>query len=392
LFETDPQEEYLSPGPSIHFEMQEFADRQAATREALAERGMDGLIVSRIEDQYWLCGLDTEGFCIFHALFIGVEGALTHVTRTADLPSIEYSSICDDVRVWEDREGNSKADAIKRMLDSHGMRGRRVGIQTDTFGMLPDLYLALQAALEGWCELVPVADLPRTLRLVKSDRELAYHRKAGEILGKMRDAAIEATAVGAFEGDIMGRILATGLANDGDPPAHRLPMGSGDSALNVRYFTGRGTVRADDQVTYELATGYRHYHTANMFGVLTGPRVDPRHLKMHEACVDALDSVQVVLRAGTTLGEVYEVHRRTLTRHGFEHALLRACGYTMGATWPPSWMEQPMIFADSSVVLQPNMILTDREARLMMSLGEQAIITDGRPEIISHVPREPITV
>ena len=78
------------PKPYLHFSEEEFAERQARVRQALEERGLDGLILSRVEDQYWLCGLDTDGFVIFHAMFIGVGGQLTHVTRTADLASIDY--------------------------------------------------------------------------------------------------------------------------------------------------------------------------------------------------------------------------------------------------------------------------------------------------------------
>lgn len=153
---------------------------------------------------------------------------------------------------------------------------------------------------------------------------------------------------------------------------------------------------ANDQVTFELGAGYRHYHAADMFVVLTGPKVDPRHLKMHEACVEALSATQAVLEPGRTVGEVYEAHRAAFARQGYEDAILRACGYTMGATWPPTWMEQPMIFERNPVELKPNMtffthmILTDHETGLTMSLGEQVIITEGAPEIITHVPREPI--
>ena len=70
----------------------------------------------------------------------------------------------------------------------------------------------------------------------------------------------------------------------------------------------------------------------------------------------------------------------------------------MGAARPPTWMEQPLIFEGNPLVLEPNMcffthmILVDHSSRLTMSLGEQAIVTDGPPEIISHVPRTPIVV
>jgi Xaa-Pro dipeptidase len=390
------EEEVSMPKPYVHFSREEFADRQAQVREALEERGLDGLIVSRIEDQYWLCGLDTDGFVIFHAMFIGTGGQLTHVTRTADLASIDYSSLCKDVRIWEDAEGNPKSRAIKEMLDSHGMRGKRIGIQLDTFGLLPNLYLELKDALDGWCELVDASDLIRMMRIVKSPQELEYQRQAGRVLDEARARAVELTVPGAYEGQIFGQVYQVMWEHGADIPANRLPMGRGEKAMNVRYATGLGHVGENDQVTYEMGLGWRHYHVAEMLTVLTGPRVDERHLAMHSACVEALAAVQDTLRPGKTLGEVFEVHRATFARHGWEHAILRACGYPMGATFPPDWMEHPMIYRDNSFVLGENMvffthmILSDQRSGLIMSLGETSIITGNGPEVITHVPREPV--
>jgi Xaa-Pro dipeptidase len=384
------------PKPYIHFSREEFDGRQTQARQKLGQIGLDGLLIFKIEDMYWLCGLDTDGFCIFHCLFLGLNGELTHVSRPADLANLKYSSICEDVRIWVDREGNPKSQAIKDMLESHGMRGKRIGIQIDTMGLTPRLYAELRASLDGWCQLVDAPDFIRELRLIKSPRELDYLREAGQIMDRVRDVAIEATAPGAFEGDVIGRLYQTIFANDGDPPAHRPPVGNGDAALNVRYTTRRKHIGPNDQVTFEIGCGFRHYHAAEMFVVLTGPTIDPRHTKMHAACASALEAVQTTLRAGNTLGDVFEAHRAAFARHGYEHALLPACGYTMGATWPPTWMEQPQIFAGNPVVLRKNMcffthmILIDHETGLTMSLGEQAIVTDGRPEVITHVPREPI--
>jgi Xaa-Pro dipeptidase len=384
------------PRPHINFSEGEFQDRQARIRRELAARGLDGLLISRIEDQYWLCGLDTDGFVIFHMMFIGAGGQLTHITRTADLASIDYSSLCEDVRVWEDAEGNPKSRVIKEVLESHGMAGKRIGVQLDSFGMLPNLHQELREALEGWCTMVDASDLIRLMRLVKSPQELDYHRQAGQILDRACARAIESTAPGADEGHVLAEVYRVIWEAGADIPANRMPMGHGDKAMNVRYVTGRGRIGENDQVTFEMGDAWRHYHVADMFTVLTGPKVDPRHLAMHAACVEALDNVQKNLRAGRTLGEIFEVHRATLAGHGFEHALLKACGYTMGATFPPTWMEQPMIYRDNPLVLEPNMvffthmILSDRETGLTMSLGETSIVTDGAPEVITHVPREPI--
>jgi Xaa-Pro dipeptidase len=384
------------PKPYVHFSREEFADRQRRVREALEERGLDGLLLSRVEDQYWLCGLDTSGFVIFHMMFIGTGGQLTHVSRTADLASIDYSSLCRDVRVWQDAEGNPKSKAIKDMLASHGMQGKRIGIQLDTFGLLPTLYLELRDALDGWCELVDASDLVRVMRVVKSPQELAYHRKAGQVLDRACSRAIETTEAGADEGYVMGQVYQVIWESGADIPASAPPMGHGEKALVVRYGTGRSRIEENDQVTFELGAAWRHYHAADTFTVLTGPRVDDRHRRMHHAAAAALDAVQAKLRPGVTLGEVYDVHVRTLERHGYGHAALKACGYTMGATYPPTWMEMPMIYRDNPFRLAPDMVffthmfLSDFDTGLMMSLGETSIITSGAPEVITHVPREPI--
>ncbi|MCP5088853.1 MAG: aminopeptidase P family protein [Rhodobacteraceae bacterium] len=384
------------PKPYVHFSHAEFADRQDKTRNRMQELGLDALLLFKIEDMFWLTGYESDGFCIFASMLIGTDGALVHLARPADLGNVTYSSICSDIRVSEDAAQSSRAEHIKDMLAAHGFAGKRVGIQVDTMGLTPRLFLEIQTALEGWCELQVAPDFIRELRLVKSPAELDYFRKAGEIMGTVMGKTIDATYAGAFEGDIYATFYDTLFRLDADLPAHIPPFGSGDSALNLRYTSGRKHVEKNDQVTLELGLAYRHYHTACMCVVLTGPRINPRHLKMHETSVVALEAVQAKMRPGTTVGELYDTYKSILENNGEADAVLTVCGYTMGAAWPPTWMEQPMIFHGNETVLQENMtffthmILNDRETGLSMAVGEQAIITGGAPEIITHAPRKPV--
>ena len=131
--------------PYVHFSREEFAGRQSRARAAIAEAGFDGLLLFKIEDMYWLSGFDSDGFVIFNNMFIGVDGQLTHVARAADLANINYSSICDDVRITPDSAGTTRSNAVKEMLESHRMQGKRIGIQVDTMGLTPRLYSELHA-------------------------------------------------------------------------------------------------------------------------------------------------------------------------------------------------------------------------------------------------------
>jgi Xaa-Pro dipeptidase len=384
------------PKPYIHFSREEFSKRQKKTRKLLQELELDGLLIFKIEDMYWLTGYESDGFCIFGTMFIGTDGALTHLARPADLGNLSYSSICEDIRISPDTEGSTRAKHIKDMLRSLGMEGKKIGIQVDTMGLTPRLFLETKEILDGWCNLIVAPDFIRVLRLVKSPQELSYFRKAGEIMDIVMNKVIEVTYPGAFEGDIYATFYDTLFRLDADLPAHIPPFGSGDSALNLRYTTKRKNVSENDQVTLELGLGYRHYHVACMGVVLTGPEINDRHLKMHKTSVIALDAVQAALRPGTTVGELFDIYKATLEEHNEHDAVLTVAGYTMGAMWPPTWMEEPLIFEGNPLVLEENMtffthmILNDRETGLSMAVGETAIITTGAPEIITHSPREPI--
>ena len=381
---------------NIHFSREEFDQRQRHVRESLEAQNLDGALLFKIEDMYWLTGYDSDGFSIFGCMFIGTGGQLVHLARPADLGNATYSSICEDVRIAPDSEKISRASQIKEMLASLNMQGKRVGIQVDTMGLTPRLFLQIQEELGGWCDLIVIPDFIRELRLVKSPQELSYMRKAGEIMDIALNKTIEATFTGAFEGDIYASFYDSLFRLDADLPAHIPPLGSGKSALNLRYTTGRKHVLENDQVTLELGVAYRHYHAACMCVVLTGPKINERHLKMHETSVIALDAVQSILHPGTTVGELYDAYKETLENNGEQDAVLTVCGYTMGAAWPPTWMEQPMIYEGNTLVLKQNMsffthmILNDRKTGLSMAVAEQAIITTGAPEIITHVPRQPI--
>ena len=384
------------PKPYNHFTEKEFLQRQKNTRKYLQNLGLDGLLIFKIEDMYWLTGYESDGFCIFACMFIGTDGELTHLARPADLGNISYSSICKDVRISPDEEGSSRTKHIKSMLSSLNMKGKKIGIQVDTMGLTPRLFLEIREGLDGWCNLTIAPDFIRELRMVKSSQELTYFRKAGKIMDKVMDKVIDATYPGAFEGDIYATFYDTLFRLDADLPAHIPPFGSGESALNLRYTTGRKHVLNNDQVTLELGLAYRHYHVACMGVVLTGPDIGKRHLKMHATSITALDAVQSIMRPGTTVGKLFDTYKTVLEEHNEHDAVLTVAGYTMGAMWPPTWMEQPLIFSGNPTVLKENMtffthmILNDREAGLSMAVGETAIITKDKPEIITHSPRQPI--
>jgi Xaa-Pro dipeptidase len=377
----------------LHFSKEELARRRRAACREMARQGHDGLLIFRQESMYYLTGYDTSGYSMFQGMYLGADGALALCTRSADLRQARLTSVIEDVRIWRDREGANPAGDLREMLDSYRCRGKRLGVEYHAYGLTAQRGQMVDAALHGFCRTEDASDLVRLLRLVKSPAELAYVRRAGELADEALAVARRLTVPGARVGAIYGEMQKAILAGDGDPSASRWPMGCGEEALLVRYHTGHGTVGRNDQVTFEFAAAYRHYHAALMHVSLTG-KVDRRQREMFEACVDALDAAQAALRPGRTVGEVFDAHARTLKKAGYEGHYLNACGYTMGATYPPTWMDWPMVYMGNPQVLSAgmvfflHMIVLNSGTGLSMCLGETSIVTEHGCEPVTHTPRE----
>src|SRR5262249_33056860 len=114
---------------ALHFTRGEFADRQRRTRAELAKAGLDGLLIFRQESMYWLTGYDTSGYSMFQGMYLGADGALALLTRSADLRQARLTSVIEDIRIWTHREGADPAAELRDMVADYGGRREPSGVE-----------------------------------------------------------------------------------------------------------------------------------------------------------------------------------------------------------------------------------------------------------------------
>src|ERR687894_3157725 len=307
---------------SIHFAERELAGRRKAAAAELARRGLDGLLMFRQESMYYLTGYDTFGYVFFQCLYMGADGGadgetLTLLTRTPDMRQAEHTSVIPDIRVWYDAEGVDPAENLKDILEEHGCRGKRLGVETDAYGLTGFNQKRVEAALDSLCELVESSDLVTRLRAVKSEAEIAYVREAARLADVALDRAVEKAAPGAFEGNVLAALQGAIFEGGGDFPANEVIIGSGPRALLFRYAAGMRRMDPIDQLSLEWAGSFRHYHAAMMRTLAVGEASGyQRHL--HSAVREALEEMTEALTPGRPVGEVDDAHRRVLDGAGLE--------------------------------------------------------------------------
>lgn len=373
----------------VHFDDQEMANRLGRATDAISTAGLDAVLLFKQESMYWLSGYDTFGYAMFQCLVVTADGRQTLLTRTPDRGTARYTSNLTDVRIWTDVEGVNPAQNLVSILDEHGLRNGRIGIELDSYGLKASNWLLLADALDGFCAWTDASTLIQELRRTKSAAELAYIRQAATLADDAWDAAVARAAAGVSEADVLADMQDTMLRSGGDYAGNELIIGSGPAALMVRYTSGRRTLAPQDQLTLEWCGVQRRYHAAMMRTLLIGQPSDA-HVAMHAACRDALDACEAAIRPGATLGEVFDVHAAVLDGAGFGQHRMAACGYGMGAVYAPIWVDWPMLYHGNPLTFDTNqvyflhMILLDLDGGLAMNLGHSVVVTDNGCERLSR--------
>jgi len=370
---------------ALHFSIEEFKKRKSNILSSMKKQKLDALLMFRQESMYWLTGYDTFGYVFFQTLVLDNKGNVILLTRAPDLRQAQNTSNIEDIRIWIDKHESNPTDDLKTILNELNLKGKKIGIEYEAYGLTGRNALRLNKSLKNYCEIQDKSDLISKLRVVKSNEEVVYVKKAAELADNALDEAWKYTKAGASESKILAEMQRAVLEGGGDYPANEYIIGSGHNALLCRYQAEKRTLSNQDQLSIEWAGTYKHYHSA-MFRTIPIGKANPKHIKMHEACVQALTNCEKKLIPGNNVGEVFDIHAETFDDCGFKNSRMNACGYSLGSTFSPNWMDTPMIYTGNPYIIEPgnvffmHMILMDSENELAMNLGETYLVTENGNE------------
>lgn len=378
---------------ALHFSTEEFDARKDRSIEKLENRGLDGLLMFRQESMYYLTGYDSFGYVFFQCLYLGTDGHLMLLTRSPDLRQAQHTSIIEDIRIWVDSANANPADQLMEILKEFGCKRKRLGVEYDAYGLTAKNGKMLENALQNFCTLEDASDLVSKLRVVKSEAEMVYVRKAAELADRAYDEAYRLAGAGADEGNILAAMQGVIFAGGGDYPGNEFIIGSGKDALLCRYKSGRRKLDSQDQLTLEWAAAYRHYHAAMMRTIPVGHATE-NHKEMHKVCMAAMQACKEALQPGRPIGEVFDAYAKTCDAAGMQDHRLNATGYSLGTTFAPNWMDWPMFYHANPVIAEPNMvfflhmILMDSDTNHAICFGHTVVVTETGCESLSNRPMD----
>lgn len=388
MAETTPPESSVADG--ARFPRAEYTQRLAQVRARMVERELDGLLVTKPENIYYLTGLDHQGFFAFHLLIVPLDGelvlvarAMEHATVQAQLPDTTFVGYRDD-----EAPVASVTDLIARLQ----LPSARLGIEKESLCFPPSIYEALRDALDQvrWADASPLVD---ELRLVKSPLEIEYTRQAAQVSDAMMQASLDAARPGVNETVVAAEAHRAMILSGGEYPGFT-PFIRPTPRIAQEHTTWRNReLRSGEMLFLEMAGCVGRYHAPQGRLVHLGS-APAKADTAQRICLEAFDRIVETIRPGVHARTVYASWQQYIEQAGIRNYRRHHCGYLVGLGFPPSWTGGSTVVGlrhDSELVLKPGMVFHAMSWLLGSDHGDYfisntVILTDKGCEVLTQSP------
>lgn len=382
------------------FGISEYERRLNKTRTAMAAAGLDALFVTDPSNQAWLTGYDGWSFYVHQGVIVTMQGEPIWWGRHMDMMGGRRTCWMTHENILGYGDHFVQSTVVHPMQDlaqhlaSRGLEHARIGVEMENYYYSAKAHAVLEGALAN-ATLVDATALVNWQRLVKSEDEIVFIRKAARISEKVIHTAIDRAAPGVRKNDLVADIMhagITGVGDDwGDYPAI-VPLTPSGLDATAAHLTWNGAPMREDEATFfELSGCYRRYHAPICRTVFLGTPPDEMR-RAEQAQIEGIAAGLDAARTGNRTCDIANAFMRVMAKHGIERS--GRMGYPIGLSYPPDWGERTAsIRTEDETVLSPGMVFHFMPALWMDSWGlettETILIRDeGAAEPLCDVERK----
>lgn len=379
------------------FSLQEFAARRSSTRRAMAEAGLDWLVLFHPVSIRWLTGSDAKSYQEFQCLLVSAaSGPFTVLTREGERNEFRDDALIDAIETFGGGENEDPIPAFAGLADRLGLPRARVGIEVPAYYLHPHHYVRIREML-GSALAAEATNLVHDLTLVKSPVELGYIRQAGRIADEAMAVFAASLREGRSELEVAGDVYGALLSRGSGLAASPINLVSGERSCFSHGAPTERRLRRGDFGSVEYGATARRYTATIGRDFCLGPPT-PRMRDLHELVCRACDACMAEIRDGAPAAAPHEAAKRIIAEAGLEQARVHTTGYGLAPGFPPSWGEPLHMLGDSGYVLKTGMVLSVEppvflgDERLGARIIDNVRVTDEGAERLTRASRELIVV
>ncbi|MDD4550001.1 MAG: M24 family metallopeptidase [Syntrophomonadaceae bacterium] len=385
----------------LAFEVAEYKERIRKVKESMSEKGIDVLLITDPANMNYLTGYDGWSFYVHQMLILMMDAEEPiWVGRGQDGNGAKMTTWLKDENIMSYTDDYIQSltkhpmEFVAGIVKEKGKGNQVIGVEMEAYYFTAKCFERLQASLPN-ATLKDATLLINWVRVIKSEQEIAYIRKATRIVEKAMQVAVDSLGSGIRECDVAANIFhaqISGTEEYGGDYCSIIPLipsGERTRSAHLSWDTDRRYEKGD-QVNLELAACYKRYHSPLARTAIVGKPAD-RLIAISETVIEGIGNALAAVKPGLICEEVEEVWRKTIAKSGFIKD--SRIGYSMGLNYPPDWGEHTASFRPGDkTVLKPNMTFHMIPGIWMDDIGFEVSqtfrVTGNGCEIFSDFPRK----
>ena len=375
----------------------EFDSRRARVRAAIAEAGLDWLIVFHPVSIHWLTGSDAKSYQEFQCLLISAQpGPVTVLTREGERNEFQDDALVDGLWTFGGCEPEDPIPLFERIIASLDLRRGRVGMEVPAYYLHPHHYVQIKQIL-GTSLIAEPTNLIADLKLVKSPLELSYIREASRIADQAMTAFGESLREGRSELELAGTVYHSLLTHGSGLSASPINLVSGERASFSHGAPTARVLRVGDHGSIEFGAAFKRY-TATIGRQFCLGRPDPRMLEIYNVVRRAADVMISNIRDGVPAVVPHEAAKQIIADAGLDRFRVHTSGYGLAPGFPPTWGEPMHLFGGSTYTLKSGMVVTIEppvfigEEHKGVRIIDNVLVTNQGAELLSRYRRDMIVI
>ena len=384
----------------MSFSKNEYKDRLKKVQLSMQKKEIDLLISQDTSNINYLTGYDAWSFYYTQCAIVHVnlEEPICFV-RAQDAGGAYLKTYLknENIIIYDEKYIHTwpshPYDALVNLLKKNKWDKLNIGVEMDAHYFTAYCYEKLKQGLPN-ARIKDSERLVNWVRLIKSNAEIDYMKKAATISENAMSTAIEIINPGVRQCDAVAEIQKTlfkGTSDYGGEYASittLLPTGKGTSASHLtandeKFMNGEATV-------VELSGTYKRYH-APMARTINLGKPEQKKIDAMNATNEALDAGIIASKPGNTANDVAEKFWEVLDKYKIKKE--SRTGYSIGIGYPPDWGEHTLnISKGDMTILKPNvcyhMIAVMQFGDWGVEASESIRITAEGSELLCNFSRE----
>ncbi len=348
------------------FSTGEYQERIKKTKQKMTDKGIDLLIISQPANMNYLTGYDGWSFYVHQCVLVHQEQEEPMwLGRGMDANGARLTTFLSEENIREYADDYVQSTIkhpmqfVAGVIKEKGWEKSVIGVEMDQFYFTHHAFTSLESSLPG-ARFSDANTLVNWVRVVKSDAEVEFIKRAGKISEKVMDAARKAIKVGVRECDAAAAVAYAQYAGTaqyaGDYPAIVPLMMAGEATKTPHLTWTEKIYQEGEAVLLELSGAYRRYHAPIARTLFLGKKPPKLLNDTASVVLEGLNKALETIKPGVIVEEV-----EAAWRQGIAHSTVvkeSRIGYSFGLNYPPDWGEHTIsIRPGDKTVLQPNMML-----------------------------------